>query len=94
MIFSAYCYIFIILHPFRFKEGGFKFSSEDDIKNSTFGIKPTKILSDCATGKKHEHKVNKGKKSVMQTTDKQVTIVSELGNCVTRLKAQMCASTA
>ena len=53
-----------------------------------------KILSDRATGKKHKHKVNKGNKSVIQTTDKQVTIVSELANCVTRLKAQMCASAA
>ena len=53
-----------------------------------------KILSDRATGKKHEHKVNKGNKSVMQTPDKQVTIVSKLAMCVARLKAQSCASAA
>ena len=53
-----------------------------------------KILSDHATGKKHEHKVNKGIKSVMQTTYKQVTIMSELAMCVARLKAQSCASAA
>ena len=51
-----------------------------------------KILSGCATEKKHEHKVSKGNKSVIQTMDKQVTIVSELANCVIRLKAQLCAS--
>ena len=53
-----------------------------------------KILSGRATGKKHEHKVNKGNKSVMQTSDKQVNIVSELAMYVARLKAQMCASAA
>ena len=50
-----------------------------------------KTLSDCANGKKDEHKLNKGNKSVMQTTNEQVTIVSELAKCVTRMKAQLCA---
>ena len=53
-----------------------------------------KILSDRATGKKHEHKVNKGNKSVMKTSHKQVTIVSKSAMCVARLKAQSCASAA
>ena len=53
-----------------------------------------KILSDRATGKMHKHKVKKGNKSVMQTPDKQVTIVSKLAMCVARLKAQSCASAA
>ena len=53
-----------------------------------------KTLSDCANGKKDEHKVNKGNKSVMQTTNEQVTIVSELAKYVTGIKAQLCASLA
>ena len=49
-----------------------------------------KTLSDCANGKKDEHKVIKENKSVMQTTNEQVTIVSELAKCVTRMKTIVC----
>ena len=48
------------------------------------------ILSDCASEKKHKHKANKGNKSAMQTTNENITIVSESAKYATRRKVQLC----
>ena len=58
---------------------------------SKIGVVFFKILIDCATGKKHKHKENQGNKSVMQTTNDQANIMSELAKYVTRMEAQLCA---
>ena len=49
-----------------------------------------KILIDCATGKKYEYKVNQGNKSVMTIVYSKANTVSELGKCISRMKAQLC----
>ena len=51
-----------------------------------------KILSNCATGEKYQHKFSKGNTPIMQIMNKQENIVSELAKCVTRMKAQLTAS--